>query len=771
MIESLEPRQLLSATIPTDYVAIGSKTVNLSNSGVTTTSIGLQVGSQYILKATGTGYIASGRRGDADFMQGTTTQVNWQDNANLNTSADIGLGMGYGSSAAKVVWTTDGTGGQVHQYDAPTSQDAGHAYEYAFTAASDGNLALKFFDLPGMYGDNSGSLSVTVYQEVVRGVSARATSGTGALVTWQNDADAAEYVVSQSTDGVNFTVAGYANAGDTGMLVTNLTTSTHYTFRVTSYTDDGAVAVGTAAAVWTNSSSAAGVYQVQSPDGAVLHRDETSALITSQSLSIANSYVVAGSAEEAVLMSLSGSATVNGRTYTPLSGAFKYVEHYTPTRSGSWGAAGHDIGPALEFEDMWQAGGTYDFNDDFVRISASSVGNYSVSVEADQPFAVQDPQEAATFVVTRSGDLSEQSNAYFYLSGTAHEGQDFQALPVDLVGRHFVTFDAGVATATVTILPVLTGRTDRPTISLFLQHPAPSETDYFLGATISCNKTFYAPHTPLISGTATFYIAAPSAISAEVAQLTQDLKELVARGADERLDEPGAENGKSSDVIVAYRMIRLATMFKLRDAIGAEESDLLNKLDDPVVSAALTELKEATDNAAAQAIIADINSGKTPMNEDAKALILKIWAKADTVGKIHDYFDKTLKLAKAYESLKDSTDPAQGVGALAATVSAANDFNELPFVHGYIEFAAQIIESSEGVIRVLAAESGRKNLRAICDDGADHYNEYGNRVTIPYSTEWAKQILEENKFDTNYHYQIDLLLGAYESCKTLGRVH
>jgi len=386
---------------------------------VTTTSINLQAGSQYILKATGTGYIASGRRGDADFMQGTTTQVNWQDNANLNTSADIGLGMGYGSSAAKVVWTTDGTGGQVHQYDAPTSQDAGHAYEYAFTAASDGNLALKFFDLPGMYGDNSGSLSVTVYQEVVRGVSARATSGTGALVTWQNDADAAEYVVSQSTDGVNFTVAGYANAGDTGMLVTNLTPSTHYTFRVTSYTDDGAVAVGTAAAVWTNSSSAAGVYQVQSPDGAYLHRDETSALITSQSLSIVNSYVVAGSAEEAVLMSLSGSATVNGRTYTPLSGAFKYVDHYTPTRSGAWGAAGHDIGPVLEFEDMWQAGGTYDFNDDFVRIGATWVKNFSVSVQATCSIASRDSGTPAIFTLSRTGDINSAGTVHFNMSQSA----------------------------------------------------------------------------------------------------------------------------------------------------------------------------------------------------------------------------------------------------------------------------------------------------------------------------------------------------------------
>ena len=170
-MESLEPRQLLSATIPADYVAIGSKTVNLSNNGVTTTSINLQADSQYILKATGTGYIANGRLADADFMQGTTTQVNWQDNANVVPSADVGLGMGLGGSAAKVVWTRDVSNTSSIQEHAFNSAD--HTYEFRFTAASNGNLALKFFDLPGTYRDNSGSLSVTVYKEVVQGTDAR----------------------------------------------------------------------------------------------------------------------------------------------------------------------------------------------------------------------------------------------------------------------------------------------------------------------------------------------------------------------------------------------------------------------------------------------------------------------------------------------------------------------------------------------------------------------------------------------------------------------
>ena len=100
-------------------------------------------------------------------------------------------------------------------------------------------------------------------------------------------------------------------------------------------------------------------------------------------------------------------------------------------------------------------------------------GQAAVSLAVTDPRAMEASADPATFTITRAGGNlnAPLTVSYFYSSGTAEPGVDFQSLPLQ------VTFAAGQTSATIDIVPIEDNISEPDeTVSLFL--PESADGDY-----------------------------------------------------------------------------------------------------------------------------------------------------------------------------------------------------------------------------------------------------------------------------------------------------
>ncbi len=79
LIESLEPRQMLSTTVPTGFVKLNSSPISVQSlsSAPTQTGITLESGKSYFVVASGSHVLAPGRNADAQTYMTSTSQSSW----------------------------------------------------------------------------------------------------------------------------------------------------------------------------------------------------------------------------------------------------------------------------------------------------------------------------------------------------------------------------------------------------------------------------------------------------------------------------------------------------------------------------------------------------------------------------------------------------------------------------------------------------------------------------------------------------------------------
>lgn len=135
VVEMLEGRQLLTASVPADYVFVGSVNVTaLSSAGANTPS--LQAGRNYYFVADGQHQLAKNPIRKADAAGYESSPGNWVAGTHLHV--------------ANVTW------GSAHAADGE--------YGAAYTATADGPVHAFVSD--SNYADNAGSLTLSVYEQV-----------------------------------------------------------------------------------------------------------------------------------------------------------------------------------------------------------------------------------------------------------------------------------------------------------------------------------------------------------------------------------------------------------------------------------------------------------------------------------------------------------------------------------------------------------------------------------------------------------------------------
>ena len=171
-LEPLEPRVLLSATVPDGYELIDTISVG-TGSDTPTDSVELDAGKQYYAVASGTFNVGtnSAHRADAEYHFHPRDQQ-WFDLTTLSgENTDMGLRDSSGHLSHWGAHQSDGEYGQ------------------SFTAGADAPLELYYQDVPGTnsqgntyYSDNSGSLTVKLYQQITLD-SLTASSEDGSVTT------------------------------------------------------------------------------------------------------------------------------------------------------------------------------------------------------------------------------------------------------------------------------------------------------------------------------------------------------------------------------------------------------------------------------------------------------------------------------------------------------------------------------------------------------------------------------------------------------------
>ena len=172
VVEPLEGRQLLSASVPAGYVSIGSVSVSaLSGAGADTPS--LVAGQSYYFVADGAHQLATDpavRQADAAGYEKKPGQ--WVAGTHLHVGS--------------ISW------GSAH--------DSGSQYGADYTASADGPLHAYISD--SFYGDNSGSITLTVYQKV-----------TLQSLTVADDADTSVTVAAGGTGSADFVHSSDSESG------------------------------------------------------------------------------------------------------------------------------------------------------------------------------------------------------------------------------------------------------------------------------------------------------------------------------------------------------------------------------------------------------------------------------------------------------------------------------------------------------------------------------------------------------------------------------
>ena len=162
-LEPLEPRVLLSATVPDGYVLVDTLSASATATAATTSAAVMVDGADYFVRASGTVLIhdnpddSKDRAGDAEWFQDTQkNDYQWIDARN-NPVGTGGLYVGQGSPV-DMTWSADGdTSGTI-------SLQSDHTYGYAFTATGTEPLEFRYQDSTNWGHDNAGALSVEVYQ-------------------------------------------------------------------------------------------------------------------------------------------------------------------------------------------------------------------------------------------------------------------------------------------------------------------------------------------------------------------------------------------------------------------------------------------------------------------------------------------------------------------------------------------------------------------------------------------------------------------------------
>ncbi len=166
-LEQLEPRMLLSATVPAGFVEVGQYTINTSSATPVVTAA-LTPGADYFAVASGTFKVGGSASHIADAEYHKHPTKGWKDLTTLLPRTDD---MGLDDASGRLGhWDGDLSTPSIHE----RATDA--VYGQAFTADSAAPLELFYNDVAGegpngpgstWYDDNVGSLMVKLYQEVV----------------------------------------------------------------------------------------------------------------------------------------------------------------------------------------------------------------------------------------------------------------------------------------------------------------------------------------------------------------------------------------------------------------------------------------------------------------------------------------------------------------------------------------------------------------------------------------------------------------------------
>jgi hypothetical protein len=137
-IEALDPRRLMSVSVPAGYVQVASLTLDAVS--LAAQSIDVTAGHDYFFKATGKHVLAQGPNRYADAASYEPTANSWSDGTHLH----VRLG-----------------GVDVASWGAHASDNE---YGASYTPAADASLSAVITD--GNPSDNGGSLNLTVYERV-----------------------------------------------------------------------------------------------------------------------------------------------------------------------------------------------------------------------------------------------------------------------------------------------------------------------------------------------------------------------------------------------------------------------------------------------------------------------------------------------------------------------------------------------------------------------------------------------------------------------------